>query len=53
MFQAVIHSQERSITELLKAVRDQSDQINFQKTKIKNLEEKVGRHFFSLEIECL
>uniref|UniRef100_A0A3P8WHL6 Angiopoietin like 3 n=1 Tax=Cynoglossus semilaevis TaxID=244447 RepID=A0A3P8WHL6_CYNSE len=37
---AVIHSQERSITELLKAVRDQSDQINFQKTKIKNLEEK-------------
>ncbi|XP_024909597.1 angiopoietin-related protein 3-like [Cynoglossus semilaevis] len=39
---AVIHSQERSITELLKAVRDQSDQINFQKTKIKNLEEKLS-----------
>nr|XP_019956565.1 PREDICTED: angiopoietin-related protein 3-like [Paralichthys olivaceus] len=38
---AVIHSQEMSITELLKAVRDQSDQINYQRGKIKNLEEKL------------
>ncbi|KAG7524575.1 hypothetical protein JOB18_013960 [Solea senegalensis] len=38
---AVIHSQEQSITELLKAVREQSNQINYQKTKIKTLEEKL------------
>ncbi|XP_062259910.1 angiopoietin-related protein 3-like [Platichthys flesus] len=38
---AVIHSQETSITELLNAVRDQSDQINYQRDKIKNLEEKL------------
>lgn len=37
----VIHSQERSITELLKAVREQSDQLNHQKVKIKKLEEKL------------
>ncbi|XP_037644180.1 angiopoietin-related protein 3-like [Sebastes umbrosus] len=36
----VIHSQERSIIELLKAVREQTDQLNHQKVKIKNLEEK-------------
>ncbi|KAM4605610.1 angiopoietin-related protein 3-like [Polymixia lowei] len=36
----VIYTQERSITELLKAVRDQSDQLNHQRNKIKSLEEK-------------
>ncbi|XP_054482525.1 angiopoietin-related protein 3-like [Anoplopoma fimbria] len=37
----VILSQERSITELLKAVREQSDQLNHQRVKIKVLEEKL------------
>lgn len=38
----MIHTQEQSITELLKAVREQSDQLNLQKVKIKILEEKVN-----------
>ncbi|XP_054624667.1 angiopoietin-related protein 3-like [Dunckerocampus dactyliophorus] len=37
----VITSQEQSITELLNAVREQSDQLNYQRIKIKNLEEKL------------
>ncbi|XP_032388008.1 angiopoietin-related protein 3 isoform X2 [Etheostoma spectabile] len=37
----VIHSQERSITELLKAMREQSDQLNHQSFMIKTLEEKL------------
>nr|XP_046265372.1 angiopoietin-related protein 3-like [Scatophagus argus] len=37
----VIHSQEQSITELLNAVREQSDQLNHQRVKIKILEEKL------------
>ncbi|KAK9538877.1 hypothetical protein VZT92_004021 [Zoarces viviparus] len=37
----VILSQERSITELLTAVREQSDQLNHQKVKITILEEKL------------
>lgn len=41
--QEVIHSQENSIRELLKAVTDQSDQLNLQRVKIKALEEKVSR----------
>ncbi|XP_056276658.1 angiopoietin-related protein 3-like [Pseudoliparis swirei] len=36
----VILSQERSITELLNAVREQSDQLNHQRVKINILEEK-------------
>ncbi|KAK5919081.1 hypothetical protein CgunFtcFv8_023006 [Champsocephalus gunnari] len=36
----VIHSQERSITELLKAVREQSHQLNHQRIQLKTLEEK-------------
>ena len=40
--QNVIYGQERSIMELLKAVREQSDQLNHQRDKIKNLEEKVN-----------
>lgn len=43
LFQDVIEVQERTITDLLKAVREQHDQLNHQKTKIKTLEEKV--HF--------
>lgn len=38
----MIHSQEQSIIELLKAVREQSDQLNHQRVKIKILEEKVN-----------
>lgn len=41
LFQDVIEVQERTITDLLKAVREQHDQLNHQKTKIKTLEEKV------------
>ena len=53
--QAVIHSQETSITELLNAVRDQSDQINYQRGKIKNLEEKVDVRdcMKSVQEDCL
>lgn len=40
--QEVIHTQEQSITELLRAVREQSDQLNYQQEKIKILEEKVN-----------
>lgn len=39
--QDVIHTQERSIAELLKAVKEQSDQLVHQRSKIKTLEEKV------------
>ncbi|XP_020507939.1 angiopoietin-related protein 3 [Labrus bergylta] len=37
----VIMSQEQSITKLLEAVREQSDQLNHQRSKIKILEEKL------------
>lgn len=37
----MIQAQERSIAELLAAVREQSEQLNHQRGKIKNLEEKV------------
>ncbi|KAM3842795.1 angiopoietin-related protein 3-like [Diretmus argenteus] len=42
----VIHTQERSITELLIAVREQSDQLNHQRSKIKTLEEKLTTNTF-------
>ncbi|XP_053185376.1 angiopoietin-related protein 3-like isoform X2 [Scomber japonicus] len=45
----VIHSQEHSITELLNAVREQSDQLNHQRTKIKSLEEKLTANTFAQE----
>lgn len=41
-FQEVIESQEKTITNLLKAVKEQHDQLDNQKSKIKNLEEKVS-----------
>lgn len=37
----MIEVQEKTITDLLKAVKEQHDQLDDQKTKIKNLEEKV------------
>uniref|UniRef100_A0A3B4A322 Fibrinogen C-terminal domain-containing protein n=1 Tax=Periophthalmus magnuspinnatus TaxID=409849 RepID=A0A3B4A322_9GOBI len=37
-----IYSQEQSIAELLKAVKEQSHQLNQQRSKIKILEDKVG-----------
>ncbi|KAK5859550.1 hypothetical protein PBY51_021102 [Eleginops maclovinus] len=37
----VIHNQDQSITELLKAVREQSDQLNYQRVQLKTLEEKL------------
>lgn len=42
-FQEVIQGQEKTITNLLKAVREQHDQLDNQKMKIKNLEEKVNK----------
>ncbi|XP_071348341.1 angiopoietin-related protein 3-like [Trachinotus anak] len=47
----VIHTQERSIIELLNAVREQNDQINHQQTKIKILEEKLTANTLAQEIE--
>ncbi|KAJ8277906.1 hypothetical protein GJAV_G00081520 [Gymnothorax javanicus] len=38
----VIISQERSITDLLRAVREQHEQLNYQKNKIKTLEDKLN-----------
>ncbi|CAN9500875.1 unnamed protein product [Ophioblennius macclurei] len=38
----VIEAQEKTITSLLKAVNEQHDQLDHQKTKIKNLEEKLS-----------
>ncbi|KAJ8392543.1 hypothetical protein AAFF_G00074210 [Aldrovandia affinis] len=37
----VILAQERSITDLLKAVREQHDQLDYQKNRIKSLEDKL------------
>lgn len=42
----VIESQEKTITNLLKAVKEQHDQLDNQKTKIKNLEEKLSYDSF-------
>uniref|UniRef100_A0A3B3U807 Angiopoietin-like 3 n=1 Tax=Poecilia latipinna TaxID=48699 RepID=A0A3B3U807_9TELE len=39
----VIEAQEKTITSLLKAVKEQHDQLDHQKIKIKNLEEKVDQ----------
>ncbi|XP_064187988.1 angiopoietin-related protein 3 [Anguilla rostrata] len=38
----VIITQERSITDLLKAVREQHEQLNYHKNKIKSLEDKLN-----------
>ncbi|XP_069020759.1 angiopoietin-related protein 3-like [Embiotoca jacksoni] len=45
----VIHGQEQSITELLKAVREQSDQLNQQRKEIKLLEEKFTANTLAQE----
>lgn len=45
--QEVIQSQEQSITQLLKAVRELSDQLIYQRTKINILEEKVNNRDLS------
>ncbi|KAI1892106.1 hypothetical protein AGOR_G00150550 [Albula goreensis] len=42
----VITAQERSITDLLTAVKEQHEQLNFQKTKIKSLEDKLNLDAF-------
>lgn len=39
--QEVIEGQEKTITDLLQAVKEQHDQLDNQKSKIKILEEKV------------
>lgn len=40
----MIEAQEKTITSLLKAVTEQHDQLDHQKIKIKNLEEKVDNY---------
>ncbi|XP_026178943.1 angiopoietin-related protein 3 [Mastacembelus armatus] len=42
----VIDAQEKTITSLLKAVKEQHDQLDHQKNKIKNLEEKLNYDSF-------
>ncbi|KAI3368557.1 hypothetical protein L3Q82_025568 [Scortum barcoo] len=42
----VIEAQEKTITNLLKAVKEQHDQLDHQKLKIKNLEEKLSYDSF-------
>ncbi|XP_070817239.1 angiopoietin-related protein 3 [Chaetodon trifascialis] len=42
----VIEAQEKTITNLLRAVREQHDQLDNQKSKIKNLEEKISNDSF-------
>lgn len=43
-FQEVIEAQDKTITNLLNAVKEQHDQLDHQKMKIKNLEEKVNNN---------
>ncbi|XP_030647550.1 angiopoietin-related protein 3 [Chanos chanos] len=47
----VIESQERTITDLLKSVREQHEQLNYQKIKIKSLEEKLIYETFQDTLE--
>ncbi|KAF7658538.1 hypothetical protein LDENG_00011610 [Lucifuga dentata] len=47
----VIEAQERTITNLLTAVKEQHDQLDHQKIKIQNLEEKLGNNNFQDTIE--
>ncbi|XP_029987544.1 angiopoietin-related protein 3 isoform X2 [Sphaeramia orbicularis] len=47
----VIEAQERTITNLLKAVKEQHDQLDHQKLKIKNLEEKLSYDSFQDTLE--
>ncbi|KAL1022794.1 hypothetical protein UPYG_G00032420 [Umbra pygmaea] len=42
VFQDVIDTQERTINDLLKAMREQQQQLNHQKTQIKTLEETIS-----------
>ncbi|XP_076871006.1 angiopoietin-related protein 3 [Brachyhypopomus gauderio] len=42
----VIDTQEKTIKDLLQSVREQHDQLNSQKIKIKSLEEKLGPNSF-------
>ncbi|XP_059197761.1 angiopoietin-related protein 3 [Centropristis striata] len=49
----VIESQEKTITNLLKAVKEQHDQLDNQKTKIKNLEEKLSYDSFQDTVDKL
>ncbi|XP_036410791.1 angiopoietin-related protein 3-like [Megalops cyprinoides] len=42
----VIDAQDKSITDLLRAVREQNDQLNYQKNKIKSLEERLNYDSF-------
>ncbi|KAJ0065513.1 hypothetical protein NL108_012792 [Boleophthalmus pectinirostris] len=47
----VIEAQEKTITNLLNAVKEQHEQLNSQKLKIKNLEEKLNNDNFQETME--
>ncbi|MED6265160.1 hypothetical protein CHARACLAT_022642 [Characodon lateralis] len=47
----VIEAQEKTITSLLIAVKEQHDQLDHQKIKIKNLEEKLSFNSFQLTVD--
>ncbi|XP_015258835.1 PREDICTED: angiopoietin-related protein 3 [Cyprinodon variegatus] len=47
----VIEAQDKTITNLLKAVKEQHDQLDHQKIKIKNLEEKLSFNSFQHTVE--
>ncbi|XP_027884676.1 angiopoietin-related protein 3 [Xiphophorus couchianus] len=47
----VIEAQEKTITSLLNAVKEQHDQLDHQKIKIKNLEEKLSFNSFQQTID--
>lgn len=51
----MIETQEKTIVELLNAVREQHEQLNNQKIKIKNLEDKVGTYLIKCynKFQCL
>lgn len=49
----VIEAQEKTITNLLNAVREQHDQLDHQKIKIKNLEEKLSYDNFQDTVDKL
>nr|XP_020458453.1 angiopoietin-related protein 3 [Monopterus albus] len=46
LLKEVTEAQEKTITQLLQAVKEQHDQLDYQKLKIKNLEEKLSYDSF-------
>ncbi|TRY91947.1 hypothetical protein DNTS_035447 [Danionella cerebrum] len=47
----VIETQERTITDLLRSVKEQHEQLNYQKVKIKSLEDKLNYDSFQETVD--